>query len=89
MEAAGFSDITFEDKTEDWATFTSGRYEIFKSNEVDRVSVLGKQTYEALGLFYSSVAKLFQQGRLGGTVITGVFKGVTDMDTNCDANKEL
>ena len=75
LELAGFTDIVFNDKTSDWATFVNGRNELFKNNKVDRVAVLGQQTYAALGIFYDSVARLFTEGRLGGTVITGVYRG--------------
>ena len=87
LELAGFSDIKFYDKTEDWAEFVEARHEIFKREGVNRVAVLGELTYSALGLFYSSVAKLFNEGRLGGTVITGVFVGTQDVDSI--GNEEL
>lgn len=75
LETAGFGDIKFLDKTEDWAIFVDDRRSIFEQNKIGRVEVLGTQTYDALFLFYSSVAKLFREGRLGGTVITGVYRG--------------
>lgn len=75
LETAGYSDIKFLDKTEDWAVFVDDRRSIFEQNKTGRIQVLGTQTYDALFLFYSSVAKLFREGRLGGTVITGVYKG--------------
>ena len=82
LEEAGFSEIKFHDKTEDWAEFVAARHEIFKSNKLNRIDVLGELTYSALGLFYSSVAKLFKEGRLGGTVITGVFIGTGHLDSS-------
>lgn len=75
LEMAGFDDINFLDKTEDWAVFVDNRRSIFEQNKTGRIEVLGEQTYDALLLFYTSVAKLFRDGRLGGTVITGVYKG--------------
>ena len=82
LEEAGFSDIQFYDKTESWAEFVEARHEVFKENKLNRIDVLGEMTYSALGLFYSSVAKLFKEGRLGGTVITGVFVGPKDPDSS-------
>ena len=73
--SAGFTDIEFQDKTSDWASFVNGRNEIFMDNKLSRIEVLGEQTYMALGTFYSSVARLFTEGRLGGTVITGIYRG--------------
>mmetsp|Transcript_26433 Transcript_26433/g.25313 ORF Transcript_26433/g.25313 Transcript_26433/m.25313 type:complete len:316 (-) Transcript_26433:335-1282(-) len=75
MEAAGFTDIQFIDKTKDWAVFVAGRLELFRNNKESRIAVLGEQTYQALDVFYSSVTKLFSEERLGGTVITGVYLG--------------
>ena len=58
-----------------WASFVNGRNEIFMDNKLSRIEVLGEQTYMALGTFYSSVARLFTEGRLGGAVITGIYRG--------------
>ena len=85
LQSAGFSNIQFDDNTANWATFVNGRYEAFTTNKVDRVAVLGERTYAALGLFYSSVARLFTEGRLGGTVITGIYMG----NSTASANDEL
>lgn len=87
LELAGFSDINFVDKTEDWAVFVAGRHEIFIREKESRTEVLGDRTYNALDLFYSSVAKLFHGGRLGGTVITGTYRGPSSR--NGDAMEEL
>ena len=76
--SAGFTDIEFQDKTSDWASFVNGRNEIFMSNKSSRIEVLGEQTYMALGTFYSSVARLFMEGRLGGAIITGIYRGPVD-----------
>ena len=87
LESAGFSDINFIDKTEDWALFVAGRHEIFIREKENRTEVLGDRTYNALDLFYSSVAKLFHGGRLGGTVITGIYRGPSSK--NSAASEEL
>lgn len=87
--SAGFIDIVFHDRTDDWASFVNGRNEIFMNNKVDRVKVLGEHTYMALGTFYSSVARLFTEGRLGGTVITGTYQGPSIAPDLEEINEEL
>jgi cyclopropane fatty-acyl-phospholipid synthase-like methyltransferase len=75
VEEAGFADVVFEDKTEDWRDFTISRHRLFRENRADRVQVLGQGIYDALDLFYGSVGDLFSSGRLGGVVLSGTYKG--------------
>ena len=69
LEASGFRNVRFEDRTERWTTFCSDRLRTFVADRGRFESVHGKPTYDRLLHFYTAVLNLFQSGNLGGVRI--------------------
>ena len=69
LKSAGFDDIQFIDKTNEWSSFVNGRLEKFEGNKESFVSSHGEPTYGSLHYFYKSVVNLFAGGNLGGVRI--------------------
>ncbi len=63
---AGFSGIQATDMSEDWRQFTHERYESFCLDRQRQETVHGNELVAGLDSFYSSVARLFKGGHLGG-----------------------
>ena len=71
LEDAGFSNIEFEDLTETWSQWTVERRNRFLEKKDQQIKLHGEEVYKDMEMFYNTVAKLFQGGRLGGVRITG------------------
>jgi len=69
LESAGFDNIQFIDKTEEWTSFVAGRLEKFEGNKESFISFHGEPTYTSLHDFYKAVSTLFAGGNLGGVRI--------------------
>lgn len=69
---AGFqeSSIDFQDVTPDWVQFTASRLDSWRRDKARHILVHNLQTWSALDSFYSTVAKLFCGGNLGGVKLT-------------------
>ncbi|MFV2031919.1 MAG: cyclopropane-fatty-acyl-phospholipid synthase family protein [Gammaproteobacteria bacterium] len=63
---AGFEIELFEDMTDDWAALTHQRLDAYRADRSRHVRVHGEATVDALDLFYSTVDKYFQSGKLAG-----------------------
>ncbi|KAL9188018.1 hypothetical protein ACHAXT_006396 [Thalassiosira profunda] len=74
LEASGFSDIQFIDKSSEWTSYVTERLEMFVANRSKFESVHGEPTYLSLLDFYKAVAALFLGGNLGGVRIIAVNK---------------
>ena len=70
----GFSNVKFEDRTEEWKTFVNNRLENFIASRERFVRVNSEPTYEKLLHFYSAVVTLFNGGHLGGVRLTADWK---------------
>ena len=66
LEACGFEIIHCQDMSEDWAEFTHQRLQDYNDERERHVRVHGEATVDALKVFYSSVDRHFQSGKLGG-----------------------
>lgn len=66
ITANGFEIIHCEDMSDDWAAFTHQRLDDYRADKVRHVRVHGEATVDALDVFYSSVDRHFQSGKLGG-----------------------
>ena len=66
LEAAGFTDIVFEEKTVDWTAFVDDRLGKFVAARERFVRVHSEGTYDKLHHFYSAMSRLFNGGNLGG-----------------------
>ena len=69
LDASGFRNIQFIDKSSEWTAFVTERLEKFKNNRPNFERVHGEPTYLSLLHFYSSVAGLFLGRNLGGVQI--------------------
>ena len=66
IEANGFEIIHCEDMSDDWGAFTHQRLKDYNNDRDRHVRVHGETTVEELKIFYSSVDRHFQSGKLGG-----------------------
>jgi len=71
LEEAGFTNITFVDKTEDWTSFVSDRKKTFVAAKDRFVNIHGIETYRSLLHFYNAMDTLFEGSSLGGVRIYG------------------
>ena len=69
LKSAGFDNIQFIDKTDEWSSFVSRRLEHFESKKESFIALHGEPTYSSLHYFYKSVVTLFSGGNLGGVRI--------------------
>jgi len=69
LEASGFHNIQFIDKSSEWTTYVQERVVKFVSNRSQFEDIHGEQTYLSLLHFYEAVAKLFSAQNLGGVRI--------------------
>jgi hypothetical protein len=66
LEQAGFVDIEWMDATEEWTAFVAQRERAFRA-DADRFRQLhGRNAFEALSHFYTTMRDLFAGGGLGG-----------------------
>ena len=69
LTEAGFDNVQFIDKTNDWTAYVNERVEAFISNRHNYEKIHGEATYLSLLHFYTSVSKLFKGQHLGGVRI--------------------
>eukprot|EP00730_Choanoeca_flexa_P001746 TRINITY_DN10766_c0_g4_i4.p1 TRINITY_DN10766_c0_g4~~TRINITY_DN10766_c0_g4_i4.p1 ORF type:complete len:584 (+),score=136.26 TRINITY_DN10766_c0_g4_i4:64-1815(+) len=69
LELAGFKIESCQDMSQDWKKYTAQR--VAKLNaEADNISaIIGQDVFERLLRFYTTVANLYQGGRLGGVEV--------------------
>jgi len=73
LEAAGFTEVEFQDASKAWGAFVADRAAQYAANEARHLKVHGAATVESMGAFYRCTAGLFAGGRLGGAIITARF----------------
>lgn len=66
LKKCGFASIDFQDVTAKWAPYVVNRHVTYHAALDTHIAYDGKSVAEALDHFYSSVAKVFQGGNLGG-----------------------
>jgi hypothetical protein len=69
LRAAGFDDIQVEDVTSPWTAFTASRLQGFRASRQRNISVHGVDIVNGLDDFYTTVARLFDTGAIGGLKI--------------------
>jgi cyclopropane fatty-acyl-phospholipid synthase-like methyltransferase len=69
IRAAGFADVQVTDMSDDWATFCAGRAAAWRTATGRHTRVHGEQIVETLDTFFTTVARMFASGRLGGVRI--------------------
>jgi cyclopropane fatty-acyl-phospholipid synthase-like methyltransferase len=74
LEASGFHNIHFVEKSLEWTTYVNERVTNFVSNRRRFEDVHGEPTYLSLLHFYEAVAKLFSGQNLGGVRIIATKK---------------
>ena len=79
LEAAGFHNIQFIDKSTEWTDFVTERLDKFIAKRESFVQVHGEPTYESLLLFYKAVVALFVGKNLGGVRIIAQKMGKDDV----------
>ncbi|MEM9141261.1 MAG: methyltransferase domain-containing protein, partial [Pseudomonadota bacterium] len=70
LEAAGFTDIDFQDMSDAWGAFTAERLAEFRAVAEEKTRTHGADVVAALDMFYNTVSGLFAAGNLGGVRLT-------------------
>jgi cyclopropane fatty-acyl-phospholipid synthase-like methyltransferase len=70
LDAAGFEDIEFEDRTETWRDFVADREHRFLDDRETFVAEHDRATFDGLASFYATMRSLFDGGRLGGVRVS-------------------
>lgn len=70
LVTAGFTDICFEDRSEDWGSFCRSRLDGFRAAAPDKTRVHGTEVVAALDEFYQTMVDLFDGGNMGGVCLT-------------------
>ena len=71
IDDAGFDEIEMVDMSPSWSTFCAARADAFRKDRDRHIRVHGEETATRLEHFFSTVARLFASGSLGGVRITG------------------
>lgn len=66
LEAAGFTDIDFQDQSQRWGGFCAERLAGFRAVREQKIATHGVEVVEALDSFYQTMSDLFAGGNLGG-----------------------
>lgn len=69
VAAAGFSNITVTDMSDDWAAFCADRAAAWHADAERHTRVHGERIVQILDRFFTAVARMFASGRLGGVRI--------------------
>jgi sarcosine/dimethylglycine N-methyltransferase len=69
LEDAGFSDVSFTDRTDQWHRFVTERERDFIAAGDAFIATHGAESYASMLHFYQSIRELFAGGNLGGTRI--------------------
>jgi cyclopropane fatty-acyl-phospholipid synthase-like methyltransferase len=73
LRASGFTDVSATDMSADWGSFTVDRLQSWRKDHEAHARVQGEAAYAAQEKFYAIVARLFQNGSLGGVrLVAGV-----------------
>lgn len=70
LQEAGFTDISFTDKTDLWQPFVADRLQNFRAARTDIIAIHGAPVVDALDGFYEVVARLLKGGKLRGVQVT-------------------
>ncbi len=70
LEAAGFSEIAFEDHSDRWGGFCAERLAGFRAVRERKAELHGPEMVDALDGFYQTMCDLFDSGNLGGVRLT-------------------
>jgi len=71
LQAAGFSNVEFEDLSDSWTEFTEQRRDQFLAHRTGHAKIHGEEHAAQMEAFFRVVPDLFNGGRLGGCRITG------------------
>jgi sarcosine/dimethylglycine N-methyltransferase len=66
VAAAGFENLAVSDMSDDWGAFCAGRATAWRAAVQRHTRVHGEQVFLTLDTFFSTVARMFASGRLGG-----------------------
>ncbi len=70
LRSAGFVDIATTDLTSDWAPYAADRLAAWKADHARYARVHGEGAYQAQEMFYTTIARLYDSGSLGGVRLT-------------------
>ena len=70
LQAAGFTDIDFQDHSARWGGFCAERLAGFRAAREQKIAAHGAGVVEALDGFYQTICDLFDGGNLGGVRVT-------------------
>jgi len=66
LEAAGFTDIVFEDKSAEWGKFCAERLAAWEGKRAEIERIQNEATFADLSHFYRTIVSLWANGTLGG-----------------------
>ncbi len=66
LEAAGFTNVDFDDRTDIWRPYVAERVAAWTARRDELVSIHGEAIVDSLAAFYHSVSLLFESTKLGG-----------------------
>jgi len=72
LRTAGFRDATTTDLTGDWAPYAAERLAAWRAGHAAYAQVHGEDAYRAQELFYAVIARLYDNGSLGGVRLTAI-----------------
>ncbi|MXZ81875.1 MAG: methyltransferase domain-containing protein [Gammaproteobacteria bacterium] len=75
LEQAGFEEIELVDMTSVWTEFVMDRHARFRASRARHVCLHGIGSFQGLDDFYSTVARLFEGGNLGGIAFVATRPG--------------
>jgi sarcosine/dimethylglycine N-methyltransferase len=70
LRAAGFTDVTPTDLTDDWAPYAVRRLAQWRADHAAYARVHGEGAYAAQERFYAVISRLYESGSLGGVRLT-------------------
>ena len=70
LQAAGFTDIRFDDQTASWTEFCVTRLAAYRAARERNLAIHGATVVDGLTEFYQTMVELFESGSLGGAVVT-------------------
>jgi sarcosine/dimethylglycine N-methyltransferase len=72
LERTGFSDVTREDLSAEWARILRERLEMYRGLREETVARFGEEHYEQYDRNYAFFVRLVEEGKLGGTRLRAV-----------------
>ena len=66
LDRAGLAEVEIEDVTESWTDHVAERARAYRAGRAREIALHGEEVFAGLDDFYSTIARLFRAGNLGG-----------------------